>query len=57
MKLKCKCDDKFEFSKDANIIVNCHSNNKVMIPGLYGLTKICKNPLCEWSSIKWSRNI
>ena len=33
------------------IKVNCYSKGEVKIPGMWGFSKFCDNPLCEWSKL------
>ena len=53
-----KCDNcgvgEFEFinTDDCGILVNVESKGRVKIENFWIPSKVCDNPLCEWSKIK-----
>ena len=55
-KARCPCCGKgsFEFidSQGCGILVNCESRGRVNIKDFWIPSRVCNNPLCEWSKIK-----
>lgn len=43
----------FEFinTDDTGILVNCHKKGRVKIENFWVPSRVCDNPLCEWSKV------
>lgn len=57
--MKCSCGKGyFEFInvKDGGILVNCESKGRTLINNFWMPSRVCNNPLCEWSKIKFEVN-
>ena len=56
---RCPCcgigEFKFINNDKYGIMVNCESKGRFPIEGLWMVTEVCRNPLCEWSKVKLSR--